>query len=149
LITLAAALCWSVYTAFGAPYVRRYSPLRASAWSTVAGTVVLAPVAIVQLSGMDRILLGPDVVGAILYSGMLAAGIANVIVLNGVKLIGPTRTSALQFLVPALAVVLAFIFLHESIRPGQVAGGAIILAGVLITRRTIGRRPSTSATRLP
>ena len=71
---------------------------------------------------------------AVLYSGFLAAGISNVIVSNGVKVVGPTRTAAYQFLVPALAVVLAFLFLAEPIRAGQVAGGLVIVAGVLITR---------------
>ena len=133
-LTLAGAVCWSVYTAFGAPYVRRHSPLRATAWATVAGTVVLAPIAVVQLGSLDRVPLGLDVIGAILYSGMLAAGVANVVVLNGVKVVGPTRTAALQFLVPALAVLLAFLFLQEPIRPGQVVGGLVIVGGVLITR---------------
>jgi drug/metabolite transporter (DMT)-like permease len=133
-LTLAGAVCWSFYTAFGAPFVRRYSPLRATAWATVAGTIVLAPVALVQLASLDQIPLGADVVGAILYSGMLAAGVSNVIVLNGVKVVGPTRTAALQFLVPALAVLFAFLLLHEPIRPGQVVGGLIIVGGVLITR---------------
>jgi drug/metabolite transporter (DMT)-like permease len=148
-ITLAAAVCWSAYTAFGAPFVRRHSPLRATAWATVAGTLVLAPLAVVQLASLDRIPLGLDVLGAILYSGMLAAGVSNVIVLNGVKVVGPTRTAALQFLVPALAVVLAFVFLREEIRPGQVLGGAIILGGVLITRRDFVRYRSTPGARLP
>ena len=39
---------------------------------------------------------------------------------------------ALQSLVPALAVVLAFIFLGEPIRPAQVVGGAIIIGGVAL-----------------
>jgi drug/metabolite transporter (DMT)-like permease len=138
-ITLAAAVCWSAYTAFGAPFVRRYSPLRATTWATLAGTLVLAPIAVVQLVSMERIPLGIDIIGAVLYSGLLAAGVANVIVLNGVKVVGPTRAAALQFLVPPLAVGLAFIFLGEAIRPGQIVGGAIILAGVLITRRHIIR----------
>jgi len=149
-LTLAGAVCWAIYTSFGAPFVRRHSPLRATAWATVAGTIVLAPLGITQLASLDRIPLGPDVLGAILYSGMLAAGVSNVIVLNGVKVVGPTRTAALQFLVPGLAVVLAFAFLGEAIRPGQVLGGAIILGGVLITRRDIVRyRPVHGGARLP
>jgi drug/metabolite transporter (DMT)-like permease len=149
LITLAAAFCWSFYTAFGAPFVRRYSPLRATTWATIAGNVVLAPLAVIQLAGMGEVNIGLDVIGALLYAGMLSAGIANVIVLNGVKVVGPTRTAALQFLIPGLAVVLAFVFLGEAIRPGQVVGGAIILGGVLITRRDIVRKRSPLEGGLP
>jgi drug/metabolite transporter (DMT)-like permease len=133
-ITLLAAFCWSVYLAFGAPFLGRHTPLRATTWATVAGTIVLAPVAIVQLASAGLTEVPVDAIGAVLYSGFLAAGVSNVIVQNGVKVIGPTRTSAFQFLVPALAVVFAFLFLAEPIRPGQVLGGLVIVAGVLITR---------------
>ena len=145
-ITLAAALCWSIYTAFAAPFLRRNSPLRATAWATVAGTAVLAPLGILQLGTVDASAFRPEVLFALVYAGMLAAGVSNVIVLNGVKIVGPTRTAALQFLVPALAVVLAAIFIAEPIRPGQVVGGLVIVAGVLLTRRrSIGRGAATES----
>jgi drug/metabolite transporter (DMT)-like permease len=148
-ITLLAALCWSVYLAFGAPFLGRHTPLRATTWATVAGTIVLAPVAIVQLASAGLTEVPVDVLGAVLYSGFLAAGVSNVIVQNGVKVIGPTRTSAFQFLVPALAVVFAFVFLAEPIRPGQVLGGLVIVFGVLITRGGIPFRIVRSQTRRP
>jgi drug/metabolite transporter (DMT)-like permease len=133
-ITLLAAFLWSIYTAFAAPYLVRWSPLRTTAWATLAGTVVLAPIALVQLGGAPAGSITPPVIGAVLYSGFLAAGMANVIVQNAVRVIGPTRTSAFQFLVPALAVALAALLLSEPIRPGQIVGGIVIVAGVLITR---------------
>lgn len=141
LITLGATFCWAVYTAYAGPYLRRYSPLRATAWASLAGTIVLAPLGVIQLGGVDASQLGPEALAAVLYSGFLSSGIANVVVMNGVMVVGPTRTAALQFLVPALAVVFAAIFLDEAIRPGQIAGGAIIVGGVLLTRwtpRTVG-----------
>jgi len=136
-ITLLAALCWSVYLAFGAPFLGRHSPLRATAWATAAGTVVLAPLALTQLAAAGITSIPPEAIRAVLYSGFLAAGISNVVVQNGVKVIGPTRTSAYQFLVPALAVVLAALVLSEPIRFGQVIGGLIIVLGVLITRGSV------------
>jgi drug/metabolite transporter (DMT)-like permease len=104
-------------------------------------------VAIVQLASAGLTEVPVDVLGAVLYSGFLAAGVSNVIVQNGVKVIGPTRTSAFQFLVPALAVVFAFLFLAEPIRPGQVLGGLVIVLGVLITRGGLPFRIVRSPTR--
>ena len=75
------------------------------------------------------------IVLAIVYSGVLAAAVANVVVFNGVRLLGPTRVITLQSFVPPMAVVLAFVFLHEPIRPAQVVGGLIIVLGVALTRR--------------
>jgi drug/metabolite transporter (DMT)-like permease len=141
-MTLLAAFLWSIYTAFAGPYVRRYSPLRATAWSAFAGTLVLAPLGLFQLSSVDVAALQPAVLGAIFYSGMLSSGVSNVVVMNGVKVVGPTRTAALQFLVPALAVVLAAVFLDEPIRAGQIVGGVVIVAGVLLTRWQPRRGPA-------
>jgi drug/metabolite transporter (DMT)-like permease len=87
-----------------------------------------------QLAGVPAGAVTAGVLGAVLYSGFLGAGVANVIVLNSVRIVGPTRTAAYQFLVPALAVILAFLFLSEPIRLGQVLGGLVIVGGVLITR---------------
>jgi len=134
LLTLVAALCWAVYTVFGANLLRRHSPLVATTWAIVFGTLFMAPIGIAQLAAMDLSLIGPPVILAVVYAGTLAAGIANVIVFHGLKLLGPTRVTAFQFLVPALAVVLAAIFLGEAIRPVQVVGGAVILAGVALLR---------------
>jgi drug/metabolite transporter (DMT)-like permease len=134
LITLAAAVCWAIYSAFGAPFLRRHTPLRTTAWAIAFGATALAPLAVLQSGSVAPGALGPEVVVAILYSATLAAGLANVVVSHGVKLLGPTRITALQTLVPAMAVVLAAIFLHEPIRLPQVLGGAVILAGVALTR---------------
>jgi drug/metabolite transporter (DMT)-like permease len=138
-LTLIAAACWAVYTVFGSGILRRHSPLVTTTWAIVAGTAFMAPLGIAQLATAhpSGILSdwGPPVILAILYAGTLAAGFANVIVFHAVKLLGPTRVTALQFLVPALAVALAAIFLNEPIRPIQVVGGVIILAGVALLRR--------------
>jgi drug/metabolite transporter (DMT)-like permease len=145
-LTLAAALCWATYTAFAGPVLRRHSPLVLTTWATIAGTAVMAPIGIGQLLAPGA--LGPaqaervvPIALAVAYSGLLAAALANVVVFNGVRLLGPTRIITLQSLVPAMAVVLAFVFLHEQIRPAQVVGGAIIVAGVALTR-IASRRPS-------
>lgn len=145
-LTLAAAACWATYTAIGARVLRRHSPLVLTTWATVGGTLVLAPIGIGQL-------LAPGVIAslsagmvlpialAIAYSGLLAAAAANVVVFNGVRLLGPTRITTIQSLVPPFAVVLAFLVLAEPIRPVQVIGGAIIVAGVGLTRFG-SRRPA-------
>jgi drug/metabolite transporter (DMT)-like permease len=145
LLTLVAAACWAIYTVFGAGILRRHSPLVTTTWAILAGTLFIAPVGIAQLATADLAVVGPLIVLAILYSGMLAAGIANVVVFHAVKLLGPTRVTALQFLVPPLAVVMAAMFLSEPIRPVQVVGGVIILLGVALLRR--GSLPGGRAAR--
>ncbi len=145
LLTIGAATCWAIYTVFGARILRRHSPLVATTWAVVAGTLFIAPVGIAQLASSDLSRVGPPAVLAVVYSGTMAAGFANVVVFHGLKLLGPTRVTAFQSLVPAVAVVLAAIFLGEAIRPAQVIGGVVILGGVALLRR--GAWPSRRAVR--
>lgn len=135
LVTLLAAVTWATYTVLGVPVLRRVSPLRLTTWATISGTLVMLPLGLIQLSAVDPVTLRIETGLAILYSATLAAGVGNVLVLHGVHLLGPTRVTTLQTLVPALAVVLAAIVLHEPITPGQVGGGGVILLGVALTRR--------------
>ena len=133
LLTLAGALCWAIYTAFGAPILRRHSPLRTTAWTMTAGAVFLAVPGSVDLAGVNWSTITPLIWVAFLYSS-LQTSLANVIVFHGVKLLGPTRVTAYQFLIPFFAVVLAAFFLAEAIRPAQILGGIVIVAGILVTR---------------
>ena len=142
-LTLGAAVLWAVYTVGASRVLRGIDPLQATTWTVVARRGAAGAA---RRRGGDRPPARrrsrrPSIV-AILYSGMLAAGIANVFVLNAIRFVGPTRATAMQFLVPAGAVVLGAVFLAEPIGPAQVIGGAVIVLGVWLTRR-----PSVAAER--
>lgn len=80
---------------------------------------------------------------AVLYSGALSTGLAYSLWNRSVLRIGPARTSAYTTnLVPLIALVLAWLTLDE--RPGatQLAGGALVLAG-LAAFRSARRTPPT------
>jgi drug/metabolite transporter (DMT)-like permease len=135
-LTLIAAACWAGYVAFGAPVLRRHSPLRTTTWALFFGSLVLLPIGVWQLAGTDWSGVTAASPLAVLYAGLLSAAVGNVVHFRSVQRIGPSRTNNLQFLVPAIAVVLAAIFLAEQIRVEQVIGGVIIVLGILVARRT-------------
>jgi drug/metabolite transporter (DMT)-like permease len=137
-LTLGAALCWALYTSFGAPILRRHSPLRTTAWAMAAGALFLVPLGGAQLTAVDWSLVTPPIWAAVVYSALLPAAIANVIVFQGVKLLGPTRITAFQFLVPAFAVLMGAAFLGEPVLLAQLVGGMVIVAGILVTRGGTG-----------
>ena len=134
-LTLLAAVFWAFYTVLGTRMLRRIDPLQATAWTVFGGTLFLLPLGIIE------VLVGPPpvvtaaVVTAAVFSGAFAAGIANVLVFNGIRLVGPTRVSAGQFLVPFGAVILGSLVLSEPVGMAQIAGGAVIVLGVWLTRR--------------
>jgi drug/metabolite transporter (DMT)-like permease len=142
LLTVAAAVAWAFYVTIGAGVLRRFSALRATAWTVTFGALFLAPIGLWQLAGIDPAQVGPVQIGAIAYSGLLSSALGNVVVFWGISLLGPTRITNLQFLPPALAIVLAAIFLGDPILAGQVVGGLVIVAGVVIARRSRAPRPT-------
>jgi drug/metabolite transporter (DMT)-like permease len=133
-LTLIAALCWSIYTAFGAPILRRHSPLRTSAWAMVGGSLVLLVPGVAQAVGLDWGDVGGDAWAGLLFSAFIPAGIANVVVFSAIRLLGPTRITAYQFLVPFMAVLMGAAVLAEPVRLDQLLGGLIIVIGVAIAR---------------
>ena len=138
-LTLAAAVCWAVYTSWGAPILATHSPLRTTAWAMVGGCLILLPLGLAQAWGADWGAVSVGAWAGLAYSAVLPAGLANVVVFHAIRLLGPTRITALQFLVPFIAVLMGAAFLSEPVQPAQLAGGAVIVLGVAITRAvTVG-----------
>ena len=134
-LTRAAAVFWAVYRVSGTRLLRRVDPLQATAWSVLGGTILLVPLGAWELVTSPPVAVTLPAIAAVLYSGALAAGTANVLVFNAIRYVGPTRASVSQFLVPAGAVILGALFLAETIRPAQIVGGAVIILGLYLTRR--------------
>ncbi|HEY4753315.1 MAG TPA: DMT family transporter, partial [Candidatus Limnocylindrales bacterium] len=135
-LTLAAALLWAVYTVSGTRVLRHVDPLTATTWTMVGGFLFLLPFGVWDAVTSPPASIPPAAIVGVLYSGALAAGIANVLVFNAIRVVGPARTSTMQLLVPAGAVLLGAVFLGEAIAPAEVVGGVVIVLGVAMTRRT-------------
>jgi drug/metabolite transporter (DMT)-like permease len=100
----------------------------------VGGSIVLLPLGLVQAAGTDWGAVSAGAWVGFAYSAVIPAGLANVVVFHAIRLLGPTRITALQYLVPFIAVVMGAAFLAEPIQPAQLAGGVVIIVGVAITR---------------
>jgi drug/metabolite transporter (DMT)-like permease len=142
LMTLLATACWGGYVALGAPVLTRLSPLRMTTWTMGFGIVGMLPVALWQLPGLDTSRIGPGVVVVLLYSSILGASLANVALIGTTRTLGPSRTMSFMFMIPALVVVGAAIFLQESIVPGQVVGVILVVLGIVVSRSTRFRGPA-------
>jgi drug/metabolite transporter (DMT)-like permease len=134
-LTLTAAVVWAVYTVLGARMLRQVDPLTATAWTVLGGTLFLLPFGLFEVATTPWVPVTPAAVVAVIYSGALAAGTANVLVFYAITIVGPSRASATQFLVPFGAVLLGALLLSEPVGLVQLVGGAIIIAGVALTRR--------------
>jgi drug/metabolite transporter (DMT)-like permease len=134
LMTFVATVCWSCYVAFGAPVLRRHSPLRTATWAIGFGCLGMLPLALMQIPQFDASRVGIGTLALFLYCAVLPAAAANVVVFSAIKILGPTRVMLFQFLVPGFAVIMAAVFLGEAIVVGQIVGGVVIVLGILVAR---------------
>jgi drug/metabolite transporter (DMT)-like permease len=133
LLAIGLAASWAVYTVAIAPLMRRYSPYRISA--VVLGTmcIPLLAVASPQLGEQDYS-LGWLVWLALAFAIVGPLTLTNLLWFSAIERVGPARATVLVNLQPFLAAIFAYLILSEHIGGLQVAGGALILAGIFVER---------------
>jgi drug/metabolite transporter (DMT)-like permease len=135
LLTLGAVFCWAGYTLGLRVLPPEISPLRVTMVTTVAGAPGLVLAGFPEMLGMDWAAVGWQGWTALGYATLLSLLVAYVIWNRSVKLVGPSRTVIYMCLTPLVAVITAAAFLGERPRPLQAVGAALIIGGVLLTRR--------------
>lgn len=134
LLVLCGSVCWAVYTIFLMPYTKRVSGWWATALSVIGGSLVLLIVGARDIVSLAWSRIPPAAWGAILYSGLGALVVAYFFWYYGIRVLGPTRTALYGNLQPFIALLAAWLTLHEVPTAWQVVGAATIISGVLLTR---------------
>jgi drug/metabolite transporter (DMT)-like permease len=63
----------------------------------------------------------------------------------GLERVGPTNASTISTFEPLVTVLLAMIFLRETIVPLQLLGGSLILSAVIVLARSESRQSSSGS----
>jgi drug/metabolite transporter (DMT)-like permease len=137
---LGSALTFSLYLIGLEVTLERTSSLCASMWVSASASASLAVLAL--LGGDGRLPSGPEEWWPIVGMGAFTAA-AFTSLFMGLRRLGAVRTSIIAALEPLAAAGLAFAFLGESLRPGTVAGGALILSAAVTA--SLARRRGTEA----
>jgi drug/metabolite transporter (DMT)-like permease len=134
-----AVVCWSIYTIAARPLMARHSPVGVTALSMTIGTMFYLPLALPDLVRVAWTTVSVQTWMALVYSAVLSICVAYVIWYVAVRELGTARTAVYSNLLPIIAMIAAAIWLHEPVGPGKIAGAALVLAGVGLTRV---RRPA-------
>ncbi len=134
------AMAWATYTMLGKRILRGLSVLAATTYAALTGTVVLAMAAAVtgNLNVPHASLQGWVALG---FLGLFGTVIAFVWFYEGVKALGPPRTSVFINLVPVAAVTLGVVLLGEPLELSMLTGGVLVILGVFIINRPAAASP--------
>ena len=115
----------------------RHPPIRALAVSFAAGTVLFAPVAL--LHGVE-LRQPPAGWFWVVYLGIVPSVVAYFLFQRGLRDLPATAASVATLVEPLTAAVLAWLLFGERLGPVGLAGGALLLASIVV----LSRRPPES-----
>lgn len=144
LLVLGGAVSWAAYTVLSRPLLQRHSPLKVTALSMLTGTPGLLLATAPEWWGQDWAAVTLQGWLGLAYSTVLAIGLAYVIWNTGVKIVGSARTAIYSNLQPVIAMLVGWLWLGESLGWLQIAGAAITLGGVYLTRTGTTQTPKAT-----
>ena len=135
LFMFAAVFSWALYTIIGRKVLVGLTPLAATNYAALWGTLMLACVAAPEFSGLSAAQFDLSRVLALLYLGVCGTALAFVWYYISVKKLGTAVTSIFNNLVPVFGVLISVLLLGEHLLISMLIGGAIAIAGVMMVSR--------------
>lgn len=130
MLIMVSALSSSIYFVMQKPYFRRYSALQLTTFAIWAGTLLMSP----YLPGLARALPNAPV-GATLaavYLGLFPAALAYVTWNYALSRTPASIVAPFLYLIPVLAIVIAWVWRSEVPAPVSLVGGTLALGGVVL-----------------
>jgi drug/metabolite transporter (DMT)-like permease len=143
IVMFGCPLSWAANTLVARRMLPTMPPVAATTWSAITGTAMLALAA--AFAGP----LLPEVASwrawaAIVFIAIFGTAIGLALFYDGVRRIGPARTSVFINLVPVFAVTLGVLLLGEPLEASMLVGGALVVGGILFLNRPEPRRGPAS-----
>lgn len=128
-----AVVAWSLYTIQGKPMVIKYGAFHVASLSMIGGMILFLPLGIYGVSRFDLSTLTVADWHAILYLGLGTSVIAYFLWYYALGKVETTKVAVFANAQPIVTSILSYFLLHQSISGYFVIGGAVTLAGVLLT----------------
>jgi O-acetylserine/cysteine efflux transporter len=139
LLWMVSAFAWALYVERGAPYSQRLGALQVMAWTTLIGSLILLPFALVFDSLGEFARLDDRLLGFWLYTAIFPVGVAFLGLTAGLERLGVSRVMVYMYLIPVAGVGLSAAFFGDPLTAARVIGGLIVLLGVILTRVALDR----------
>ena len=132
LFMLAAVTSWALYTVIGRQVLKGLSPLAATNYAALWGTLMLGAVAAPHFGELSAQQFGWKVIVSLLYLGVLGTAVAFVWYYTSIKRLGASVSAIFTNLVPVFGVAISVLLLGEPLLPSMLIGGAVAICGVMM-----------------
>lgn len=135
LLILLAVIAWAVFAVGGKVYAERYGVRTMTGLAITIGTLVYLPfgLALSDLTAFSR--LSAVGWGSVAYLVVLTSIVAYLLYYWAMKKTDASRVAIWSNLQPVLTAALAWAIHGEPVTPTFLAGGALVLVGVVLTER--------------
>ena len=138
--TLAAALSWAFYTVLLKRRPKHIEPIPFLTVLVMIGLIFLSPIYVWEIRSGASFQLTPAVFASICYVALFASVIAYIFWNNAVAVVGANKAGIFVHLMPVFGIILAYIFLGETLAVYHLVGMMLIFSGIyLITVNSVAR----------
>jgi drug/metabolite transporter (DMT)-like permease len=134
LLILLSTVNWAVYSVVGHKTIRRLGPRVATAGAMTAGLCMLAPFFAAHRGWTEYRNVSLTGWYAIVFLGVGCSALGYLFWYGALEHVEVSRVAALLYLEPLVTFAAAVILLREPVSAITVAGGAVVLASVLLTQ---------------
>ncbi len=135
ILILLGTLCWSLYTLAVRPMMRHYSSTSLTTFSTLIGSIPLVLISIPAMTHFSWHGVPTNAWIALIFSASFGIALAYFFWNYGISKLGSARTSLYSNLTPPVALLVAWLWLGETLTAQQWWGALLALAGVMLARR--------------
>ena len=136
LLIIGAAMAWATYTVFAKPKLQKVPAVTLTFYGLLFSIPALWGMAFIDAGDVDWFAVPVSAWAIIALSGTLSTGLALILWQSANHIMGPARTAAYNNLPPIITIVVGFLLLDEPILIRQLAGGAFILGGLYVMRKS-------------
>ena len=142
LLAFGAVISWNCYNFITAGLGSKYSGVTLAFNQLCCTVLLIMPYALHTMPPASD--FTPGVIGGIIYLGLGSAGIGFFIMVNGLKVLGPTVSAMFSNFLPVTSTFFGWLFLGQVIGIPQIVGGIIVIVSSCIVIAEKGKMEEKS-----
>lgn len=136
LAILLATFCYGLVASYLKKHLSHVKPFAIAGGSQLFAALVLLPLALMNL---PETMPSTRAISSALVLAFVCTGLAYVLYFDLIAKIGASRALTVGYLVPLFGVIWGYVVLNESLTVKELAGGALVVFGVMLATNVFAR----------